>query len=129
WIQTSQQNRSRAPNALKCPQCGSAYELESDNPWILRLLDSGNKALSLMGRMVTVASVTSIVVSFGAGIYIVSTAYGAYALQEFLGKEMFDILLSEDPSNWPWHSFINLPLIPVGLIVSRLPFSTTVLPI
>jgi hypothetical protein len=36
---------------------------------------------------------------------------------------IFDILR---PSDWPWHSFINLPLIPLALIFSRLtPISTS----
>lgn len=42
---------------------------------------------------------------------------------------MFDILLTDDPSNWPWHSFINLPLIPLALIFSRLPFRSNVTPL
>ncbi len=28
-------------------------------------------------------------------------------------------MLPEDPSNWPWHAFIDLPLIPISLIMSR----------
>lgn len=31
----------------------------------------------------------------------------------------YDLLLSDDPSNWPWHAFINLPLIPFSLVFSR----------
>lgn len=42
---------------------------------------------------------------------------------------MFDILLTDDPSNWPWHSFINLPLIPLALIFSRLPLRSNVTPL
>ncbi|KAG1750338.1 uncharacterized protein EDB91DRAFT_1106734 [Suillus paluster] len=118
WIQTSQQNRSRAPNALKCPQCGSAYELQSDNPLILRILDGANRGLSTMGKIVTIAS-----------MYILSTAYGAYALKEFLGAEMYDLLLTEDPTNWPWHCYLNLPLIPLALIISRLPFNSSITPL
>ncbi|KAI6115000.1 hypothetical protein EV401DRAFT_1978059, partial [Pisolithus croceorrhizus] len=129
WIQSSQQNRSRALNALKCPQCGSPYDLESNNPIILRLLDAGNKGLSAVGKIVTVASFTVVVVSIGTGIYILCTAYGAYALREFLGPEMFDILLSDDPARWPWHSFINLPLIPLSLIMSRLPRKSPITPL
>jgi hypothetical protein len=67
WIQTSQQDSSRSANALKCPQCGATYELESDNPFVLRFLDAGNKGLSLVGKMVTVASVSAVVASFGTG--------------------------------------------------------------
>ncbi|KAF9235898.1 hypothetical protein BU15DRAFT_89381 [Melanogaster broomeanus] len=129
WIQSSQSTRSRASNALKCPQCGTAYELTSYNPWLLRWLNIGNKGLSMVGRVVSVGSLTVLVVGLGTGMYILSTTYGAYALQEFLGAEMFDLLLTDDPSNWPWHSFINLPLIPLALIISRLPLKSSVTPL
>lgn len=42
---------------------------------------------------------------------------------------MFNILLTDDPINWPWHAFINLPLIPISLILSRMPIGAKVLPI
>ena len=31
----------------------------------------------------------------------------------------FDLILTEDPANWPWHAYLNLPLIPLSLILSR----------
>jgi hypothetical protein len=46
------------------------YELESDNPLILRILDAANKGLSTMGKIVTIASVTVVVVSLGTGPWI-----------------------------------------------------------
>ncbi|CAL1698137.1 unnamed protein product [Somion occarium] len=121
WIQSSQQDASRAPNALKCPQCGTIYELESYNPRTLRFLNKLNSVVSMAGKVVTVAGVSCVIASFGFGVYIILTSYGAYAVQEFLGKEFFDLVLTEDPSNWPWHAFINLPLVPVSLIISRTP--------
>lgn len=38
---------------------------------------------------------------------------------------MFDILLTDDPSNWPWTAFFNLPLLPLSLITSRITTSPT----
>lgn len=67
WIQTSQQDQARAANALKCPQCGARYELESENPWILRILDAGNRALSVVGKLVTVSTFSAIVWAVGTG--------------------------------------------------------------
>ncbi|CCM05904.1 uncharacterized protein FIBRA_08142 [Fibroporia radiculosa] len=119
WIKAAQQDASRAKNALKCPQCGSSYELESDNPFILRLLDNVNTSLSIVGKIVSAAGLVGIVISFGFGIYIVCTSYGAYAVREFLGRDMYNLLLTDDPSNWPWHAYINLPMIPFSLIFSR----------
>jgi hypothetical protein len=88
-----------------------------------------------------------------AGIYIALTAYGAWAIKNFLGKEyaysltsilnrilklgitrVYDLMLTDDPSNWPWTAFLNLPLIPLSLVTSRLSSSSrsafsTVVPI
>ena len=30
---------------------------------------------------------------------------------------MFDLLIGEDPSNWPWTAYINLPILPFSLIL------------
>ena len=32
---------------------------------------------------------------------------------------MYDLLLTDDPANWPWPAYINLPLIPISLVLSR----------
>lgn len=103
WIQTSQGSSSRAPNALKCPQCGFNYELESKDSIVLHLLSSGNRSLQRMGRLFTAVSAASIVGVVGAGVYfilsliltltrfpgvyIILTSYGAWAVHQFIGKE------------------------------------------
>jgi hypothetical protein len=35
---------------------------------------------------------------------------------------MYNLLLTDDASKWPWHAYVNLPLIPIALILSRTPF-------
>ncbi len=50
---------------------------------------------------------------------MVSTSYGAFAVKEFLGEGMYNVLLTDDPNNWPWHAFVQLPIIPFSLILSR----------
>ncbi|KAF5376055.1 hypothetical protein D9615_007692 [Tricholomella constricta] len=119
WIQTSQGDTARAPNALKCPQCGTRYELVSHRPKILRLLGAGNGVLQRVGRLITLCGAAGVVAVFASGIYVVLTAYGAWAIKQFLGEEMFDVLLTDNPANWPWTTFINLPSIPLSLILSR----------
>lgn len=32
---------------------------------------------------------------------------------------MFDVLLTDDPANWPWTAFLNLPILTISLILSR----------
>lgn len=36
---------------MKCPQCGVNYELESDNPFILRFMEVGSKLLQKSGSL------------------------------------------------------------------------------
>ncbi|EDR09633.1 uncharacterized protein LACBIDRAFT_318899 [Laccaria bicolor S238N-H82] len=129
WIQTAQGSSSRAPNALKCPQCGAAYELESKDPWILKFIAGGNRVLQKLGSLFTVFGAATVVCAVGTSLYIICTTYGAWAVQKFIGKEMFDTLLTDDPSNWPWTAFINLPLLPISLILSRFQSTNELSPI
>ncbi|KAF9468295.1 hypothetical protein BDZ94DRAFT_1246437 [Collybia nuda] len=119
WIQTSQGDSSRAANALKCPQCGAQYELESDRPVVYRVIGAGNRLLQKAGRLFTLMSAVGAVVVFGSGVYILLTAYGAWAVKQLMGNEMFDLLLTDDPANWPWTAFFNLPSLTLSLILSR----------
>ncbi|KAG5735853.1 hypothetical protein E4T56_gene4075, partial [Termitomyces sp. T112] len=61
WIQTSQADAARAANAMKCPQCGTKYELISNRPQILRLLGLMNRILHRTGRIVTLFGVAGMV--------------------------------------------------------------------
>ncbi|EIN05291.1 hypothetical protein PUNSTDRAFT_122540 [Punctularia strigosozonata HHB-11173 SS5] len=118
WIKSSQGDKERSKNALKCPQCGATYEMESDNRLSLRILNIVNKTVSNICGGVAIVTVLSTV---GGCFYVICTAYGSWAVEQFLGREMYDILLTDDPSNWPWHAFLNLPLIPLSLLISRTP--------
>ncbi|KAI0092285.1 hypothetical protein BDY19DRAFT_991005 [Irpex rosettiformis] len=125
WIQSSLEEPSRKNKALKCPQCGATYVLESDNPALLKILNNLNASVTLAGKVVFACGIAGGVAACASGLYFVLTSYGAYAVQQFLGKEMYDVLLSDDISRWPWHAFINLPLIPVSLILSRTKYVKT----
>ncbi|KAF8630265.1 hypothetical protein AX17_005451 [Amanita inopinata Kibby_2008] len=129
WIQTSQGTSVRAANALKCPQCGAKYELESKYPVFLRVLAAGNKTLQQLGRLFTLFSVATFIGVVGSSVYIICTGYGAWAVRKFIGREMFDILLTDDPSNWPWTAYLNLPLFPISLVLSRMQSSAAIPPI
>ncbi|KAF8900444.1 hypothetical protein CPB84DRAFT_1680513, partial [Gymnopilus junonius] len=119
WIQASQGSTARAPNALKCPQCGTQYEMTSNEPMLLRVLAAGNKILQKLGRYFTVFAAAATVGVVGKSVYICLTGYGAWALEKFIGKELYNLILTDDPVNWPWSAFINLPLLPISLILSR----------
>jgi hypothetical protein len=42
---------------------------------------------------------------------------------------MFNTILTNDPANWPWTAYINLPLLPISLISSRFQASSLVIPL
>lgn len=42
---------------------------------------------------------------------------------------MFDTILTNDPSNWPWSAYINLPLLPISLAFSRFQASSLLIPL
>lgn len=67
WIQASQQDSSRAKTALKCPQCGATYEIESEKPLVLRFLNGINRSMFLGGAVVTGLSFSIVVASCGLG--------------------------------------------------------------
>ncbi|KAG6867726.1 hypothetical protein C0993_011947 [Termitomyces sp. T159_Od127] len=136
WIQTSQADANRSANALKCPQCGTKYELISKRPQVLRLLGFGNRLLQRAGRIVTLVGAAGMIGVFASGVYVIATLYGSWALKQFIGQEyvfpflrpvfpanlglrMHSLLLSDDPNVWRWTSLVNLPSIPFALILAR----------
>ncbi|KAG6883629.1 hypothetical protein C0992_008261 [Termitomyces sp. T32_za158] len=119
WIQTSQADANRSANALKCPQCGTKYELLSKQPKVLRLLGLGNHILQRAGRIITLVGAAGMVGVFASGVYAIATLYGSWALKQFIGREMHALLLSDDPNIWRWTSLVNLPSIPFALILAR----------
>ena len=49
---------------------------------------------------------------------MICAIYGAFAVREFLGPDMFNALLTANPTLWPRHAWVNLPLIPFSLITA-----------
>ena len=42
---------------------------------------------------------------------------------------MFNTILTNDPSNWPWSAYISLPLLPISLISSQFQASSLLIPL
>ena len=83
WIKSAQQDAKRSGNALKCPQCGAEYELESENPLSLRILNAFNSLLQFSGKAITVAGTACLVLSFGFGALniLVSRIHSSHELE------------------------------------------------
>ena len=77
WLRAAEQDPGRAANAMKCPQCGVAYELESENPLLLRIMDSINSGLTTVGRAFFWA---------GGGMVVFSCLFGEPSVKVVLGS-------------------------------------------
>lgn len=99
--------------------------MHSDEPLVLKGLAIGNRVLQRMGRYFTVFAAAAAVGVVSTSVYICLTAYGAWAVQKFIGDELFQLILTDDPVNWPWSAYINLPLLPISLILSRFQTSSS----
>ncbi|KAH6912088.1 hypothetical protein BKA70DRAFT_1422813 [Coprinopsis sp. MPI-PUGE-AT-0042] len=123
WIQASKTSKQ----SLECPQCKAKYVIESDRPLIYQLLDAGNQTLNTVGTFTLVAGVAAVCGLIGTSVYIVCTGYGAWAVEKFVGKELYQLCYGDDPARWPWTAYLNLPLVPFSLVLSRFPFTSGLL--
>lgn len=72
WIRASETNPDKSPSGiLKCPQCGSKYELDSKTPFVLRVMDNANSLITTSSHAISLMTIGSIVVSAGAGASVV----------------------------------------------------------
>lgn len=117
----------------KCPQCKEKYAIISDYPFALRTLDRIYILTAASGQLVLVCTFAAGITAACAGVYVFCTGYGSFAIQRFLGQEMYDMLIGSDPEKWPGLAFLNFPLIPISLILGRtsrfrnsLPFSSLI---
>lgn len=70
WIQSSQEEPARKKKALKCPQCGTTYELESYNPPLLKFLNNLNASAAVAGKVVFACGVAGGVAACASGTWL-----------------------------------------------------------
>ncbi|EMD39775.1 hypothetical protein CERSUDRAFT_112048 [Gelatoporia subvermispora B] len=125
WMQGAQEHPSRAANHSECPQCKFKYVLRSDRPLLLRFLDSANDTMSTFGKYTVLVPLvaTGLIGAYETGKVIVevSTRYGVWAFKQMFGEQMFSLILTRDPGNWPSHARLFLPMIASRLIELRRP--------
>ncbi|KAJ7153488.1 hypothetical protein C8R43DRAFT_1002209 [Mycena crocata] len=121
WIKSSE-GTGREASARQCPQCKTEYQVESNNPTVLKFLRSVDHNLKRVDLAFYVAGFYFVV----RAVYRVNIGYGAWALRKYVGDEMFDHVLTDDRSKWPLIAKFNIVLIPAGLILSRLGVNHTI---
>ncbi|GAA5883962.1 hypothetical protein JCM3774_000882 [Rhodotorula dairenensis] len=120
WIATQQATHG-AHRRPHCPACGTHIRIQQDRSEFLRLYRS-------FRRHVDRASLAAGVGGIAASAWFVSAAYGAWALKTFMGDQVTQTLLLRHENGLPWRYWLNLPLIPISLILSRTPLIDSLLP-
>ena len=135
-----------------CSICPFRYIIDSRNPFVLRVMDSLDRLANRTGKYATLGIVFGVVVTFTgcmclghpssyivnisvrSAIYGLCMFYGAHAVRVFVGDRVYNAIVGEDPKDWSWAVYCNLPLVPFYLIASHVRtldsaiFSTITLP-
>lgn len=67
WVETKEGEQTL--NDLKCPQCGTKYEIESHKPLLYRVMSSLDGAMTFLGKKATIVTIA------GVGGAFVSSAF------------------------------------------------------
>lgn len=119
WIRTRRTRDPKKP--IQCPQCSHIYGILEQKPGLLRFFESGNKLLRDALPIATAGVV-------GGSVLVAATAYGCAAIRLWIGKDAAGRVLG---GKWPWHYYLDIPVIPFALIASRfriLDYSLTYIP-
>lgn len=115
WIDMA---NKRAPPC--CPVCATPYLVREDRSELLRLYKMTVRRWDKASTIVAIGGL------FG-GAWFVAAAYGAYAVKAFAGEQVAKALLLKH-EQFPLRAWLNLPLIPLTLILSRTPLIDSLLP-
>ncbi|KAH8925528.1 hypothetical protein BT69DRAFT_1348700 [Atractiella rhizophila] len=114
-------NREPIGQAVKCPSCGTEYELVETEPSLLRAIERFHKRLARV-------SVYGMFGFTAVGVASGLLKYGTWATYMFLGKEAgLEILPPDAP--WPIAHYFNVTLILPALICSRVRLADPLLPL
>ncbi|KAJ3772032.1 hypothetical protein FB446DRAFT_738131 [Lentinula raphanica] len=109
---------SRSTTRAKCPQCEYEYQIQTNRKFRVSSLffRIGDTIFQAMGMSFLATSAVGVATSTVISVLAVGTGYGAVAVREFFGAELFDLLLTDEPSNWQIGHYIFLCLTPLRLV-------------
>ncbi|KAJ3931143.1 MAG: hypothetical protein NXY57DRAFT_1008733 [Lentinula lateritia] len=105
-------------NRRKCPQCGFEYQIQSSLAFLSSSLffRIGDTIFQTMGMSFLATSAVGLATFTAVSVVTVGTGYGAIAVREYFGPGLFDLLLTDEPTNWHAGHFIFLFLTPLRLV-------------
>ncbi|KAG9000234.1 hypothetical protein FRB93_012774 [Tulasnella sp. JGI-2019a] len=121
WIRLQEPSPSK-PDALKCPQCKTPFDIKAREPRILKVLEMLNNGVTRTARW-------SALIVVSGSVLGLSALYGSFAVRCFLGDKMADVVLGgRYPRQWRLNAWLNLPLIPYALTLNSVGFIPTIAP-
>ncbi|GAA5867694.1 hypothetical protein JCM8547_001344 [Rhodosporidiobolus lusitaniae] len=118
WFDAQSATQAAPP---KCPVCAAPITIKEERSEFLRVYRK-------LRRNLDSASLAAAVGAVGASGWFVSAAYGAWVVKMFMGEQVAQALLLRHEKGLPWRYWLNLPLIPFTLILSRTPLIDSLLP-
>ncbi|GAW08042.1 ring finger domain protein [Lentinula edodes] len=98
--------------------------MKNDTMILLQIVENGSSLFFRIGDTIFQAMGMSFLATSAVGlatftavsVFTVGTGYGAIAVREYFGPGLFDLLLTDEPTNWPAGHFIFLFLTPLRLV-------------
>ncbi|GAA6008342.1 hypothetical protein JCM11491_004441 [Sporobolomyces phaffii] len=117
WLSVRPQSRP------ECPVCATRIVVRERRSSALVLY---RHAVQKLDRLSVVATVGGL----AASAWFVASAYGMWALRVFVGDRVANALIDHaaESGRFPFRLWLNLPLIPFALILSRTPLIDSLLP-
>ncbi|GAA6036206.1 hypothetical protein JCM8097_006835 [Rhodosporidiobolus ruineniae] len=118
WLEQQATTQAAAP---KCPVCAAPILIREDRSQLLALYKRFRRKIDHFALVAAVGGLA------GSGLFV-AAAYGAWCVKVFMGDEVAQALLLRPNGGIPWRYWLNLPLIPFSLILSRTPLVDSLLP-
>jgi len=109
---------SRPTRRPQCPQCGYEYQTKRNFPLLASslLFQIGDTLFQAMGMSFVATSAVGLGAFGVMSVVAVGTGYGAIAVREYFGSPLFDLLLTDSPTNWSIGHHFFLFLTPLRLV-------------
>ncbi|KAK4050005.1 hypothetical protein OIV83_003829 [Microbotryomycetes sp. JL201] len=118
WYATDVANKQQQPC---CPVCMTPYKVHERHSNALRTYKRWVRRWDKLSTAIAAAGIVG-------GCHLVLSAYGAFAIRAFAGPDVARALLSRHDDKLPLRYWLNLPLIPLTLVLSRTTLIDSLLP-
>ncbi|KAF8918404.1 hypothetical protein CPB85DRAFT_1281917 [Mucidula mucida] len=106
----------------RCPICRHPYEIEKTLYTSLALLRLGDVLSLTAGRFLIYGAGGVFCLYAGERFFNIMRLYGTYSLRSLFGETLFDILLTDDVSNWSWSNRVLIPILSLRALIIQ-PFN------